>query len=324
MALVLAAGGTLFALRAFRGVRPAPRPADQPRIVETASIGARPQALAVTYDAVWVVSSADRMLRRLDPASGELVDEIPLPDGLGPPSAVVEEGGSIWVQTGFASGPPEITPAVVRIDPANGAPTTLPLDRGEHGGIAIGADALWSVNSETGVVSRHDLSTGKVTATVQGPASPVELAFGRGAVWSLGRGRGDVTPPVPGTLTRIDPASASVIGSTEVGVGPSDLAVGESAVWIANPSERSVLRIDPETVSVTDEIPVPGIPSQIAVGGTGVWVLDTAGRILFRMDPTTTLLDGSVRVGPAAVAVAVGRDSVWVARADGAILRLEA
>src|SRR5918996_4906243 len=117
MALVLAAGGTLFAVRAFQRVRPAPRPADQPRVVETASIGVRPAAMAVTQEAVWVVTSEDRTLRRLHPVTGEVVDEIPLPDSLGPPGGVAAWRGSIWVQTGFANRPPGGSPAVGCLEP---------------------------------------------------------------------------------------------------------------------------------------------------------------------------------------------------------------
>src|ERR687892_86692 len=45
LTLTLAAGGTLFAVRAFQRVRPAPRPADEPRVVEIASIEVRPAAM---------------------------------------------------------------------------------------------------------------------------------------------------------------------------------------------------------------------------------------------------------------------------------------
>jgi streptogramin lyase len=324
LALTLAAGGTLFAVRAFQRVRIALRPADEPRVVETATIGVRPTAMAVTQGGVWVVSSQDRTLRRLHPLSGEVVDEIPLPDGLGPPGSVAAWRGSIWVQTGFASGPPEVTPAVVRVDPTSRALTTFPLDRGEHVGVTLGAGALWSANSETGVVSRRDLSTGEVTATAQGPIPPEALAFGEEAVWSLGRGRADVAPPLPGTIARIEARTASATLSTQVGVSPTDLAVREGAVWVVNPASRSVLRIDTETVTITEEIPMPGVPSQISAGRSGVWVLDANSGILFRIDPDRTRITGSVQVGPGAFAVAAGRDGVWAARSDGTILRLEA
>jgi streptogramin lyase len=324
LTLALAAGSTLFAVRAFQHVPPEPRPADQPRVVETASIGVRPAAMAVTQEGVWVVSSQDRTLRRLHPLGGEVIDEISLPGRLGPPGSLTAWRGSIWVQTGFVSGPPEVRPAVVRIDPTTKALTTFPLDRGEHVGVTLGAGALWSANSETGEVSRRDLSTGEVTATALGPIPPVALAFGEEAVWSLGRGRGDVVPPAPGTIARIDARAPSATLSTQVGVNPTDLAVREGAVWVVNPASSSVLRIDTETVTITDEIPVPGTPSQISAGRSGVWVLDRNAGMIFRIDPDRARITGSVKVGPGALAVAAGRDGVWAARSDGTILRLEA
>lgn len=324
LSLALTTVGVMVTVRAFQAVRPAQGPASQPRIAETSSLGVRPAALAVSEDAVWVVTSADDILRRLDPVSGELVDEIQLPDGLGPPSGVAVWRGAVWVQTGFVGGAQEIHPAVVRVDPTTGVSATMFLDRGEHTGIALGAGALWSANTETGVVSRRTLSEGRVTATVRGPTPPLALVFGEGAVWSLGQGRGDVVPPTPGVLARIDPGAMSVTSSTEVGINPKDVAVGGGAVWVVHARSRTVLQVDAATASAMGEVRVPGaLPSHISGGRSGIWVLDTSEGVLSRIDPSKGRVTGSIRVGAGAVALANARDGVWVARAGGTVLRVE-
>lgn len=325
LALALAFGATVLVVTAFQGGPPAPRPAERPRVVHTLAISVRPVEVASGEGAVWVVSAADRALVRLDPRTGVVVDEIAVPEEVGPPIGVMVANGSVWVQTGIAERRSGIVvPAVVRVDAAtNQILSILSLDHGSHTGIAVGGRALWSASSDTGVVAKRDLARGRVTATTQGPVPPVALAFGQEAVWSLGGGRSHVEPPIPGTIARIDPTSASVTSSSQVGVSPRDLAVGAGAVWVVDPGERALLRIDAATASVTDRIQLPGRPTQVTVGPTGVWALDPEGGVLFRIDPDDVSVTGSVQVGPDPVAMSTDQESVWVARSDGTILRIE-
>lgn len=334
LAIALAFGGTMLAVTAFQGRIPAPRPVERPRIVQTLATGVRPVGLAAGEGAVWVVSAADRALVRLDPATGSVVDEIAIREGVGPPIGVTVANGSVWVHTGYAerqvrTGNAErqrvvVVPAVVRVDPAtNRVLSTIALDHASSAGIAVGGGAVWSASSDTGVVSRRELPGGRLTATGRGPVRPVTLAFGMEAVWSLGGGRASNQPAIPGTIARIDPTSLSVTSSTEVGPSPQDLAVGNGAVWAVDAGDGAVVRIDAATVSMTDRVPLPGLLTSITVSRRGVWVLDTAGGVLFRIDPDERTAAGSIEVGPAPVAVSAEQETVWVVRSDGTILRIE-
>lgn len=334
LAIALAFGGMVLVVRAFQGRVPAPRPVEQPQIVLTSAIGVRPVGLAVGEGAVWVVSSADRALVRLDPATGSVVDEIAIPEGVGPPIGVAVANGSVWIHTAYAerqvqTGDAErqrvdVEPALVRVDPAtNGVLSTLALDHASSVGIAIGGGAVWSASSDSGVVSRRELPGGRLTATGEGPVRPVALAFGMEAVWSLSGGPGNFGPAIPGMVARIDPTSLSVTSSTQVGPSPRDLAVGNGAVWAVDSGDRAVVRIDAATVSITDRIPLPGLLTTITVSRTAVWALDTGGGVLFRIDPNERTATGSIKVGPAPVAVSAEQEAVWVARSDGTILRIE-
>lgn len=329
LALLLGVGGTLFIARAFRGIPPGPRPAGQPRITGTFSVESRPHGIAAGEGALWVVSLVDRSVTRLDPSTGNVVARIETPADIGPPVDVTLSGDSVWVKTGFvdrsSAGVPAVnTPAVLQLDPtSNRIVARIVLEHDAHPGIAVGGGSLWSGSSGSGTVSRYDLSQGDVISSVQGPAPLVALAFGEDAVWSLGGGRGDIDPPIPGTLARIAPDTGSVTASSEIGVRPRDLAVAQGAVWVVSAGERAVFRVDPATVQATDRIPVPGVPTQIAVGPAEVWVLDIADGILFRIDTKGRRITRSINVGSDPVAVAAGAGSVFVARDDGKILRIE-
>src|SRR5919106_6104309 len=315
----------------FKEARRTLDPAQAPRIVSSFSIGARPVALAEGAGAVWIVSAADRKLVRLDPATGEIINEVSLADDVGPPADVTIWRGSVWVRTAGAGDPrlsqsQEALPAVVHIDAATGRTlATMFLDHGTST-VAIGARGVWST-SGGGQVFRRDLPGGKIGVSGQGPAPSVAVAVGEGGVWALGGGKQvvDTGSPIPGTLARLDPGTGSMTSSTEVGRNPRYLAVGEGAAWVVSSVDGAVFRVDPRTVTVTDRIPVPGLPTHITVGPSGVWVLDAPGGMLYRIDPDD--VDGSrvtdsVSVGAGAVALTDAQRSVWVAREDGTILRI--
>jgi hypothetical protein len=65
---------------------------------------------------------------------------------------------------------------------------------------------------------------GRVTASVQAPGRPVDLALGEGALWLL---------TDDGTLHRLDPLSGNREDTEDVGANPVALAVGRGAVWVA-------------------------------------------------------------------------------------------
>jgi YVTN family beta-propeller protein len=63
-----------------------------------------------------------------------------------------------------------------------------------------------------------------------------------------------------------------VVARIPVGREPTDVAFGEGSVWVANYLEGTISRIDPATNSVVDTITVSKWPEHIAAGQGGVWV----------------------------------------------------
>ena len=54
----------------------------------------------------------------------------------------------------------------------------------------------------------------------------------------------------PGALVEIDPRSGQVVQTIAVGVDPSAVAIGAGAVWVANRADGTVSKIDPGSASV--------------------------------------------------------------------------
>ena len=111
-------------------------------------------------------------------------------------------------------------------------------------------------------------STGGRVGAVVAVASPDGLAYGDGSVWAVDR--------ADGTVSRIDPATRSVVQTIGVGADPAVVTFTGGGVWVANSGDGTVSRISAAANAVVQTITVGNIPDAIASGPTGIWVADQA------------------------------------------------
>lgn len=216
---------------------------------------------------------------------------------------------------------------LIAVDPrARRVRRRIRLDEAAYA-LAAGYGAVWLPSNAEDTLRKFDARTGRRRWAVRVAHSPQAVAVGAGSVWvaSLGNwhaGKGGVVVnDGPGVITRVDPATGSVLARIDVARGATAVAVGDGAVWaLGGRGVRAadVLdRIDPHTNRVVAAIRVPHFPAAVAVGSRYVWVVSeprSAGGMLTRIDVRT---DRTVSRWiphswvPAAVTVAAGR--VWVA-----------
>jgi YVTN family beta-propeller protein len=170
--------------------------------------------------------------------------------------------------------------------------------------LAFGAGSVWVTNLGGGSVSRIDVATRKVTATIAVAGQPSGAAFGDGSIWIGNFGNGSVT--------RIDPATNKVVARIDVGGQPLGPAVAsDGTVWVAN-FDGSVERIDPATNGVTARIPVGGQVDVVAVGFGKVWAGNQDGTVT-AIDAATNRVTGiRTLVDQDTDALAVSDNAVWI------------
>jgi peptide/nickel transport system substrate-binding protein len=170
-----------------------------------------------------------------------------------------------------------------------------------------------------------------------------------------------VTTSLDGTLSRIDPATNSVVQTIPVGNWPVGVAVGAHSVWVANVADRSitridavtgnpqrtidvaanellyadgalwatntsgnsVTRIDPATNTPVEPIPVGTGPSDLAYGDGSVWVANDLDGTVSRIDPTTNSISATFPVGGSPNGIAAGTGGIWVTDDSGAVVRID-
>jgi serine/threonine-protein kinase len=277
--------------------------------VAAIATGPSPVVVAVGEGAIWLVSTGDRRLSRLDPARNEIVASVGFPPAVPEsPEAIVAGEGAVW--TVHASG-------VLKYDPETASWVPLPDNielASDHNDIvkditfaadiAAGHGAIWVTSAD---ILRIDPETGVVLERTLSPSSAGNtstagwLAVDEVGVWHAG----------PLGVAFIEAATNTVIRTADVGEALDGIAVGEGAVWAMNANDDSILRIDPATGRVTATVRVGRVPTAVAAGAGAVWVTSGRDGTLTRIDPATVDVE-TIDLGGGATDVAVGLGGVWV------------
>jgi len=332
VALAVAAGGTLVAVRAFSGQQqldrppvstPLEPPPDEP-ILEvdprvTARIDLGPGevsggGVAVGYGSVWVgvFAHADgrHYLLRIDPSTNEVVASIPVRGY----SHVAVGAGAVWV-TGSEKG----KVFAERIDPSTNQVVARVSD--VYAPIEAGESFVWAAGGLSGTgegmtIAKIDPASNQVIARMPiGAASPFDIDAGEGAIWAVAPGS---TRQGPGALYRVDPATGDVVVLPPGGL---QIALGEGYVWLPGEGD-TVMRIDAATYEAV-EIPVDGdLFKAIGVGEGGVWFL--ARRGVCRLNLVSLQLDscigyeqvGTPQIYVDSVVLDTENHAIWVVNYD--------
>ncbi len=223
-----------------------------------------PLRTTAAFGSVWVTAFDGKELLRLDPATGDVVARIRTGEG---PEGVSSGFGSVWVVAQDAG-------KLLRIDPAtNEVSAEIPLDVGARL-VAPGRDAMYVAHYAANAVLRVDPRTNELTssgevcegpqamavlgtkvwvtctlsgqlvsldATTLAPVDRVAIEGSPDSVKVTGDGRLVVVAEQGPTLVLVDPATATVTGSTVLGVEDAlndranlDLALVGGQAWVSS------------------------------------------------------------------------------------------
>jgi ABC-type branched-subunit amino acid transport system substrate-binding protein/streptogramin lyase len=266
-----------------------------------------PSTIAVGEGAVWVLNTESKVVSRLDPKTGQVVDTF---ETGGQPSDVAAGAGAVWVGNA-GKGENTATSSVSRVDPESTAVTRtvkLPAPRGGGGQsfaagyptIAVGAGGVWASTPDSRV-ARIDPETGRIKRVIKTEAKT--LAAGAEGVWLLAFDR---------VVRRIDPRTNRVTNRIRIGSNfLSGIAVGGGSVWVT--SEEGLLwRIQlGGSAPIMRSIDVGTGTAYVAYGAGAVWTANWVRGTVSRIDPRRNAVVATVPVG-ATQALAAGAGSAWV------------
>ena len=225
-------------------------------------------AVATRGRSIWVAAPDENAVIRVDP-TGKLTDRVPLPVQ---PGEVVAGGGAVWVSR--PRGHDREDRPLHRCDRPDdsrrrNARRDVFLLRRTLGGRS-GRPCCSSGGSRAGASSeKHHGSR----------IEPDCDRAGHGALW--------VASYEAGTITELEPSTASPVSVIHVGQGPSSLAFGGGSLWVANTLDGTVSEVDTERASVRRTIPTGSSPSAVTFAGGAVWVADQSSARVSRIRAVT-------------------------------------
>jgi streptogramin lyase len=163
------------------------------RPLQRIAVGKDSAVVKLGFGSVWVVSSGEGNVYRVDPAKGKVTAMITVAEG---PRFSTIAAGSLWVLT-------QSDGNVTRIDPAtNKVVAVIPVRvPGKGGEICFGGGFIW-VTMDGTPVTRIDPVKNKVVDQYGNYPKADGIRYGFGAVWVSDHGKGE--------LWRIDPAKMPV------------------------------------------------------------------------------------------------------------------
>ncbi len=238
-----------------------------------------------------------------------------------------------------AKPPPGLRPATPRPAPPPRAPVTPPTQQVPErprralplviGGlvllalIGVAAVLLAGGSSDSGDKSASKTTSSSDSSKPLSPSalSPIDIGSGVDGI-EVGAGSVWVANNRKNTVTRVDPGTRKVAGTTPVGRNPDSVAVGEGAVWVTNTDDDNVTKLS-TSGKVEDTIDVGDGPEGVLAGRGAVWVADGLDGKVTKLDPGGGA-PKTIPVGTDPVQLAFDQDSVWVTNSgDGYIQELD-
>jgi streptogramin lyase len=279
-------------------------------------IGNSLESMAVSEDAIWVVSHRGGVVSRIDPATNEVVATIESPIlpscipnaciGLGD---VATAGQHVWFLNQYKR-------SVQRVDASSNEVIGSTAIVGLAGLLGAG-DLMWAgVEGGDGAVGM-DPGSGEVTVTVSEGSGLHPAGFASGSVWFVGD---ECTE-----LLRVDPTSGALQGTVVIDICIWDIVDVGNEVWAG--THKGIIRIDSAT---NQEVGRTRIPTEydrvsLAVVGDSVWFRGAVTEIV-RIDAVTKQPVERIELpyGQYSAEIDSAEGSVWIANWDeGTVYRIE-
>ncbi len=280
-------------------------------------IGNSLESMAVSEDAIWVVSHRGGIVSRIDPATNQVVATVESPIlpscipnaciGLG---GIATAGQQVWFLNQYLESFQRIDASSNEIIGSKGGATRF---RG-----LLGADGLmWSGKEGGDGAVGMDPASGEVSVTVAAESGLYPAGFASGSVWFVGDDCHE--------LLRVDPASGTIQGTVAIDTCLGDVVDVGVEVWAG--SSRGILRIDPATNQKAGWIRIPTENERfsLAVVGDSVWFRGEVTEIV-RIDAVTKQPVERIRLPHGQYQAEIGSadGSVWIANwHEGTVYRIE-
>ena len=239
-------------------------------VVGTYSVGTAPVGICYDGTYIWVANSGSNNVSKLNAATGAAVGTYTVGTS---PQYLCYDGTNIWVTNGGSNN-------VTRLTASNGAVAGTYATDASPAGICFDGTNIWvaNCNYSTQSLSKFVAATGVLVGTYSylwNVNSPLGICFDGANIWTANSGSfgvakivassaafvwehfTDTDPPYwicfdgtsiwatyqAGTIRKLSPSDASVLGRYKAGSGPRGICFDGTYIWVANYFDNTVSRL---------------------------------------------------------------------------------
>ena len=266
------------------------------QLVVDMPVGDAPGPIAITNDAAWVGSSVDHTVVQIDLASRNVTRTFGLSEA---PATLAAGDGAVWIGNGFTGTLSRILDTYHQLTP--------PFFPGRHVAgllaMAVAPRDLW-VGLGDGTLLRMDPASLQVRQSVVVPDRVRAIALSGSVAWTI-QFRGDLV----GQVGQADGKTGTDI---KMSGHPEAIAAGAGAIWVATSGPDEIWQIDPRSQRTTASIPLDISPTAVVAGPDAVWVLDGVHGIVERLDPAGRALPATIKLGRPVGGMALAGSDLWL------------
>jgi serine/threonine-protein kinase len=260
-------------------------------------------ALVYGEGSLWLAERERGVVSRMDPRSGDLIEEITVPDTSEPRLLAAGEG-SLWLSYDV----PTHVGDLWKYDLGDRRFVLVETNGVAIEGFTTTAGSLWTV-CET--LLRIDPASGAIQVSMsRGDGQADLIAAADDSVWFAGSRDEVVVSGGSGRIWRCALATNTIVQTIDLDTIIVDIEAGEGGVWLLGLEDDLVRRIEPATNAVSEAFRVGRIPEGLGVGAGAVWVTSSRDGTVTRYDVATSDV-ATVEVGGAAGQIVVADGAVW-------------
>lgn len=177
---------------------------------------------------------------------------------------------------------------------------------------------MWVACGAANEVMEYNTSDNALVRTVTGVTSPRGLVYDGASIWVSNYTN-------PGTVTKIQASTGTILGTFTVGGNPVGMAFDGQYVWVANSlNYGGVSKISAATGAVTNyPLSTCNSPYGLAFDGTYIWVTcSNSSNVLMLSSSGSVQRAFTVASGPSGVGTA-GGGATYVACTSGKVYQLD-
>ncbi|MFC1957399.1 hypothetical protein ACFLX0_01075 [Chloroflexota bacterium] len=267
-----------------------------------------PRALAFDGENIWVATTGDSNVRKLDVSDGTVLGTYAVGEN---PYDLLFDGENIWVAC-YGND------SVTKLRASDGGILGTFAVGKRPVALAYDGENIWVANFGDNNVMKLRASDGTIlhTYNIVSDGDPMAILYDGENIWVASHW---------GNISKLRTSDASQILGYKSSGNPAALAFDGENIWVALWHDAVVKKYQSHGVGLLDSYQVGLLPTDLCYDGSNIWVTNNGDDTVMRMSASDGAVLDTITVGDGPVALVYDGNNIWVAnQRESTLMRLAA